>query len=85
MARAMNILRYDAVTLGNHEFNYGLPLLATWIDQLGFPALAANAVNARTGKPAVRRRIRGPRFSIRGGNRVRLCSSIRCETRWGRR
>lgn len=52
MARAMNILRYDAVTLGNHEFNYGLPLLATWIDQLGFPALAANAVNARTGKPA---------------------------------
>lgn len=54
MARAMNILRYDAVTLGNHEFNYGLPLLATWIAQLGFPALAANAVNARTGKPAFR-------------------------------
>ncbi|WP_431922570.1 bifunctional metallophosphatase/5'-nucleotidase [Micromonospora wenchangensis] len=52
MARAMNILRYDAVTLGNHEFNYGLPLLATWIGQLGFPALAANAVNARTGRPA---------------------------------
>ncbi|MFC0007668.1 bifunctional metallophosphatase/5'-nucleotidase [Micromonospora siamensis] len=52
MAKAMNILRYDAVTLGNHEFNYGLPLLATWIEQLGFPALAANAVNAATGKPA---------------------------------
>ena len=27
MARAMNVLDYDAVTLGNHEFNYGLPLL----------------------------------------------------------
>ncbi|GAB7047686.1 5'-nucleotidase C-terminal domain-containing protein [Catenuloplanes indicus JCM 9534] len=52
MAKAMNVLRYDAVTLGNHEFNYGLPLLATWIGQLGFPALAANAVNAKTGKPA---------------------------------
>jgi 2',3'-cyclic-nucleotide 2'-phosphodiesterase/3'-nucleotidase len=52
MAGAMNVLRYDAVTLGNHEFNYGLPLLATWITQLGFPALAANAVNAATGKPA---------------------------------
>jgi 2',3'-cyclic-nucleotide 2'-phosphodiesterase/3'-nucleotidase len=24
MARAMNVLHYDAVTLGNHEFNYGL-------------------------------------------------------------
>ena len=23
----MNVLHYDAVTLGNHEFNYGLPLL----------------------------------------------------------
>lgn len=52
MARAMNVIDYDAVTLGNHEFNYGLPLLALWIRQLGFPALAANAVNARTGRPA---------------------------------
>ncbi|WP_067497565.1 bifunctional UDP-sugar hydrolase/5'-nucleotidase [Actinoplanes sp. TFC3] len=52
MARAMNVLHYDAVTLGNHEFNYGLPLLNLWIRQLGFPALAANAVDAKTGKPA---------------------------------
>ncbi|MEV4466398.1 5'-nucleotidase C-terminal domain-containing protein [Micromonospora echinofusca] len=52
MANAMNVLDYDAVTLGNHEFNYGLPLLAKWISQLGFPALAANAVNVATGKPA---------------------------------
>ncbi|GHJ42711.1 multifunctional 2',3'-cyclic-nucleotide 2'-phosphodiesterase/5'-nucleotidase/3'-nucleotidase [Catellatospora sp. TT07R-123] len=52
MARAMNVIDYDAVTLGNHEFNYGLPLLDLWIRQLGFPALAANAVKARNGKPA---------------------------------
>ncbi|SCG50878.1 2',3'-cyclic-nucleotide 2'-phosphodiesterase / 3'-nucleotidase [Micromonospora echinaurantiaca] len=52
MARAMNIIDYDAVTLGNHEFNYGLPLLDLWIRQLGFPALAANAINVATGKPA---------------------------------
>ncbi|MFI7490164.1 bifunctional metallophosphatase/5'-nucleotidase [Micromonospora echinaurantiaca] len=52
MARAMNIIDYDAVTLGNHEFNYGLPLLDLWIRQLGFPALAANAINVTTGKPA---------------------------------
>ncbi|MEU8179729.1 5'-nucleotidase C-terminal domain-containing protein [Micromonospora sp. NPDC049044] len=52
MARAMNVIDYDAVTLGNHEFNYGLPLLDLWIRQLGFPALAANAINAKTGKPA---------------------------------
>lgn len=52
MARAMNVLHYDAVTLGNHEFNYGLPLLNLWIRQLGFPALAANALDVRTGRPA---------------------------------
>ncbi|WP_433794009.1 bifunctional metallophosphatase/5'-nucleotidase [Actinoplanes sp. CA-252034] len=52
MARAMNVLHYDAVTLGNHEFNYGLPLLNLWIRQLGFPALAANAISVRTGRPA---------------------------------
>ena len=52
MARAMNVLHYDAVTLGNHEFNYGLSLLNLWIRQLGFPALAANAVSATTGRPA---------------------------------
>jgi 2',3'-cyclic-nucleotide 2'-phosphodiesterase/3'-nucleotidase len=52
MANAMNVIDFDAVTLGNHEFNYGLALLGLWIEQLGFPALAANAINASTGKPA---------------------------------
>ncbi len=52
MARAMNVIDYDAITLGNHEFNYGLPLLDLWIRQLGFPALAANAVKVRNGRPA---------------------------------
>ncbi|GII58407.1 multifunctional 2',3'-cyclic-nucleotide 2'-phosphodiesterase/5'-nucleotidase/3'-nucleotidase [Planotetraspora thailandica] len=52
MAKAMNAIGYDAVTLGNHEFNYGLPLLATWIDQMKAPVLGANAVSAKTGRPA---------------------------------
>ncbi|MEV6348522.1 5'-nucleotidase C-terminal domain-containing protein [Actinoplanes sp. NPDC051851] len=52
MAKAFNVLHYDAIVLGNHEFNYGLPLLNLWIRQLSFPALAANAVSATTGKPA---------------------------------
>ncbi|HEY7592985.1 MAG TPA: 5'-nucleotidase C-terminal domain-containing protein [Actinophytocola sp.] len=52
MAKAMNAIGYDAVTLGNHEFNYGLPLLAKWIGQMRAPVLGANAVDARTGLPA---------------------------------
>lgn len=52
MAKAMNAIGYDAVTLGNHEFNYGLPLLGAWVKQMKAPVLGANAVSAKTGLPA---------------------------------
>jgi 2',3'-cyclic-nucleotide 2'-phosphodiesterase/3'-nucleotidase len=52
MALAMNHLRYDAAALGNHEFNYGIPLLRAFQEQCDFPLLAANAVDATTLKPA---------------------------------
>lgn len=52
IAKAMNAIGYDAVTLGNHEFNYGIPLLAKWVKQMKAPVLAANAVSAKNGKPA---------------------------------
>ncbi len=40
---AMNAMRYDAAAVGNHEFNYGLPVLARALAQARFPFLAANA------------------------------------------
>ncbi|MGH3447627.1 MAG: bifunctional metallophosphatase/5'-nucleotidase, partial [Nocardioidaceae bacterium] len=52
MAAAMNAIGYDAAALGNHEFNYGIPLLRTFQDQLDFPLLGANAVDAHSGHPA---------------------------------
>ncbi|GGC07545.1 bifunctional metallophosphatase/5'-nucleotidase [Cellulomonas carbonis] len=52
MATAMNAIGYDAAALGNHEFNYGLDLLREFEDQVDFPLLAANAVDATTGEPA---------------------------------
>jgi 2',3'-cyclic-nucleotide 2'-phosphodiesterase/3'-nucleotidase len=52
MARAMNLVGYDAAALGNHEFNYGLPLLRTYENQLDFPLLGANAVDPATKRPA---------------------------------
>lgn len=39
---AMNLLRYDAAAVGNHEFNYGLPLFDRAVAQARFPFLAAN-------------------------------------------
>jgi 2',3'-cyclic-nucleotide 2'-phosphodiesterase/3'-nucleotidase len=54
MAAQMNALGYDAVTLGNHEFNYGLDFLDHWIEQMDAPVLAANAVRAGTKVPRFR-------------------------------
>jgi len=52
MAAAMNAIGYDAVTLGNHEYNYGIKLLDKWSRQLDARVLAANAIDDKTGKPA---------------------------------
>ncbi|WP_405446719.1 5'-nucleotidase C-terminal domain-containing protein [Streptomyces achromogenes] len=52
MARAMNAIGYDAAALGNHEFNYGIETLRRFEDQLDFPLLGANAVDATTLRPA---------------------------------
>src|SRR6476661_1240754 len=51
MARAMNLIGYDAAALGNHEFNYGIDLLRTFESQLNFPLLGANAVGWTSGRP----------------------------------
>jgi 2',3'-cyclic-nucleotide 2'-phosphodiesterase/3'-nucleotidase len=54
MAAQMNAIGYDAVALGNHEFNYGLEFLENWIAQMDADVLAANAVHAGTKVPAYR-------------------------------
>ena len=46
---AMNAMRYDAAAIGNHEFNYGVPLLRRAIAQARFPFLSANANAVRGG------------------------------------
>ncbi|MGW2931250.1 bifunctional metallophosphatase/5'-nucleotidase [Streptomyces sp. NPDC001156] len=52
MAQAMNAIGYDAAALGNHEFNYGIETLRKFESQCDFPLLGANAVDAKTLKPA---------------------------------
>ena len=43
---AMNYMGYDAMTLGNHEFNWGIPTMQTILSQAEFPVLAANVTDA---------------------------------------
>ncbi|MCA2202872.1 bifunctional metallophosphatase/5'-nucleotidase [Streptomyces griseoincarnatus] len=52
MAQAMNAIGYDAVALGNHEFNYGIETLRKFEEQCDFPLLGANALDAKTLSPA---------------------------------
>ncbi|MGW3284007.1 bifunctional metallophosphatase/5'-nucleotidase [Streptomyces sp. NPDC001002] len=52
MATAMNHMRYDAAALGNHEFNYGIDVLRKFESQCRFPLLGANALDAKTLRPA---------------------------------
>ncbi len=46
MIRAMNGLGYDAATIGNHEFNYGLEFLAAALAGAAFPFVCANVETA---------------------------------------
>ena len=41
-AQAMNLMKYDAGTLGNHEFDYGLDTLKMIVKKLNFPILNCN-------------------------------------------
>lgn len=41
-ARLMNMMRYDAGTIGNHEFDFGLERMAEVFAQLRFPIVCAN-------------------------------------------
>ncbi len=48
---AMNTLGYDASTLGNHEFNYGVPFLMKSVAGAAFPIVSANVVKEMGATP----------------------------------
>ncbi len=52
MAQAFNDLGYNAGSLGNHEFNYGLDTLRAYENDLDMPLLGANVIDDATGEPA---------------------------------
>ena len=49
--QAMNTLGFDASTLGNHEFNYGLDFLMKSLAGADFPVVSANVVKKTGAKP----------------------------------
>lgn len=51
MMLAMNALHYDSMTVGNHEYNFGLKVLEKARSEAKFPWLSANTYDTETDKP----------------------------------
>jgi 2',3'-cyclic-nucleotide 2'-phosphodiesterase/3'-nucleotidase len=70
MAEAMSAMRYDAMAVGNHEFNFGLAVLRKAEKESAFPWLSANTRNVADGSAAfeeyVVKAVAGIRIGILG-------------------
>lgn len=70
MMDVMNFMGYDAMTLGNHEFNFGLDLIRKIENEAEFPILSANIYNKKDGsdfmKPYIIKEIAGVKVGIIG-------------------
>ncbi|HMJ24923.1 MAG TPA: 5'-nucleotidase C-terminal domain-containing protein [Pyrinomonadaceae bacterium] len=70
MMLAMSALHYDAMTVGNHEYNFGLKVLEKARSEARFPWLSANTYNTGTTtthyQPYIVKEIEGVRIGILG-------------------
>ena len=70
MMLAMNALGYDAMAVGNHEYNFGLAVLGKARSEARFPWLSANTYNAGTNdtyyEPYIVKELNGVRVGVLG-------------------
>jgi 2',3'-cyclic-nucleotide 2'-phosphodiesterase (5'-nucleotidase family) len=62
----MNAMRFDAMVVGNHEFDFGPKVLKERMAQARFPVLAANVKGVPALKPYVIKNLQGVRVAIIG-------------------
>src|SRR5262249_42326138 len=66
----MNALHYDSMTVGNHEYNFGLQVLNKARGEAQFPWLSANTYDVGTStthyKPYIVKEVQGVRIGILG-------------------
>jgi len=70
MMLAMNALKYDAMAVGNHEYNFGLKVLEKARSEAQFPWLSSNTYDSATGqthyKPYLIKDVAGVKIGILG-------------------
>ncbi len=69
-AEMMNRMGYDAMTVGNHEFDDGPEVLRAFVQAVNFPVLMSNA--DLSDEPALDGRIARSSVIVRGGERIGL-------------
>ena len=62
----MNAMKFDAMVVGNHEFNFGPEVLKDRIAQANFPVLGANVEGFPPLKPYVVKELQGVKIGIIG-------------------
>jgi 2',3'-cyclic-nucleotide 2'-phosphodiesterase/3'-nucleotidase len=70
MMLAMNALHYDSMTVGNHEYNFGLKVLEKARSEAQFPWLSANTYDTGKGtthyQPYIVKEVQGVRVGVLG-------------------
>ena len=69
-AEMMNTIGYDAMTVGNHEFDDGPEVLAGFMDAINFPILLANA--DVSSEMALKDKLKGVAVIEKGGEKIGL-------------
>jgi len=62
----MNVMRFDALVLGNHEFDFGQEVLKKRISEAKFPVLGANVEGLDGIKPYIIKEMEGVKVAIIG-------------------
>ena len=77
-AEFLNQMKFDAMTVGNHEFDDGEEALAPFLDVIKFPVLSANVKASVTSK--VKDRIKPSVVLDVGGQKIGIVGAVTTDT-----
>ncbi|MFU0505422.1 5'-nucleotidase C-terminal domain-containing protein [Pseudaminobacter sp. NGMCC 1.201702] len=77
-AEFLNLMKFDAMTVGNHEFDDGEDALAPFLDVIGFPVLSANVKASAQSK--VGNRIKPSVVLEVGGQKICIVGAVTADT-----
>lgn len=77
-AEFLNLMKFDAMTVGNHEFDDGEEALAPFLDMIEFPVLSANVAASASSK--VGDRIKPSMVIEVGGEKIGIVGAVTNDT-----